>query len=821
TYVSDEGFGAGITESTLVDAPLKAVGFGLGRARGLEFLGFTGMVPLVHAAWVDPTGLTKTDTIIDMNLTNIMPSFSSISGHDDSTLSIITMKLPYIVDVLAIDPPTNNSYAHLKGNFEWVVKVDFGIIQSEKIYDDIYVSYNLNISELRHYPQIQGELSLNSSLPLMGGSDIEYVFEWENVGDETAYDISLQYGGFNSETIEGMTFPINNPELTFYDAQTMYYDADAEMLYDYNPGAGNIFTIEGWFYNETAFDWLYNGESVLGEDLTNLNEYAYLNDTFLQLDPGDFSLIQLEDDSWTLESEISELASGENASKSFTIKNLPTGSWTIYNYTLNESTKIIDAYIVDTVNWDELIIFYLRMLGSSLHIPEDQVTYTNWFPTAVEGAPYYYFDENGKQFAGITNGLVIQLYDNEAVLVGKTTLDKDVYRFDEPVTMSLELTNIGDANATNVTFDFFHAFVNEQYELQYVDLIEGSHGVVPLIKPGETYIANYTTTATTNVGLHPVYAVFGYTSEENEIDSRDDPANIPDIIIETLIAESPGALLLIPAAYNNPIFNTTRHSRVVSSMDFGMVLPPLNKEGTTRPIYPTPEVEVSSEILGLTNETRIGDTIILRTIITNVGDEATNIIYSQWLPTSQVMPSANLEDYNITVNGIQITEFTAGFINNPRFGYGVGVIAQTVVGIRGVLGIPLGVNETMIIEAPLIVKGTGEVFIPPAEIRYNSRYNMTSTISIEDERSEDASTTIEAQTSKLAKIVFGTSFTIEEVPSAPITETNSWGSYSESLTLVIQSILGLNYSYIYIGVGLIAVTGVAVLIYFRGNGKKH
>lgn len=386
--------------------------------------------------------------------------------------------------------------------------------------------------------------------------------------------------------------------------------------------------------------------------------------------------------------------------------------------------------------------------------------------------------------------------------------------------MSLELTNIGNANATEITYDFFHAFVNDKFELQYIHKIPGSSGTVELIKPGETYIANFTTPVTTNVGLHPVYATFGYTSEESEVDPRDDVNNVPEILINATLKEYPFGQLLINQAYSQPIFNTTRHTQVISSMDFGMVLPPINKEGTTKPIYPTPEVEVTTEIIGLNNDTRKGDTIIIKTTITNIGDEPTNIIYNQWIPTSQLIPNSNLSEIVITKDGEPITNFSANFVNNPRFGYGIGQIYLTRIG-QNTIGTPLGINETMVVEVQYEIKNSGEIFLPPVEIRYNSNFNMTKTRGTEIATSDSMGTTV-TLTTKLLHDSFGTTFTINiEQPINPSTETNSWGSYSDSLIVVIQSIIGQNMSYIYVGIGLIVITGVAVIIYFKANGKKH
>ncbi|NHK30110.1 MAG: hypothetical protein FK730_02075 [Asgard group archaeon] len=835
TYVADDGLGMGITEEVLNDAPVKAMSVSLYRGavfreiipvdliRLFPFIAITPLfIPIIECAWVDPDGLQKTDTVIEMNLTRLMPDLSVVEGASNSRASFVGMKLPYVVDVLEIDPPTDNMYSHLKGEFEWALKLDLPFIGFSRSHDDIYVKYDLNITALTHYPQVIGEMSINPASSLMGGGDLICDFTFENVGDEPAYDLTIQYGEFNENQTAGMELPVTNPDLTFFPNQIMYYDNDTEIFSDVDSLGPNIITLEGWFYNNSGTgDWLANNQIMTDEEMVNILENIYVNETFLNLNPMDFTLSELTEDTDTLNTTIAQLNPGEKVTLSFAIENIPTGTADIYSG-LQENETAFQIYVSGTVDWQEAIIALLQLAGSSLHIPEDQVTWTNWFPQPVFGSAYMYTDLDGKEYLGITNGLVIQAYDDEAILVGKMSIDKDpdpnnydtVYRFGEDVQFNLTLTNIGDAPAQNIHYAFYHAFLTEDFNIPKIEEIPGTGGMIPLINPGETETVLYTYPAETAVGLHPVFSIFNYTS------------------VETVDALHPD------------IFSTVGHPAVFSSMDFGVVLPPISKEGTTRPVYPTPEVNTTTEILGyVPNETTVGDTITLRTTIKNNGDEDTNIIYTQFIPRRLIYVEHSLE---ITVDGEPITDFELDYrpyqpdITQPRYNPfmpAVRIYGDSLEGYN--VGIPLKVGEELVIQADFTIarrRGIEEVdwntlsggdlvglYIPPADIRYFSHFEMQETRELNDntdvprESEEATATSLASTVNGIYTLTLNEKSTIIEERAS----TNSWGSYSDSLSLVIQELFGLGPNAIYYGLGIIVVTGVAVLIYFTANGKRR
>ncbi|NHJ86223.1 MAG: hypothetical protein FK734_12230, partial [Asgard group archaeon] len=790
-YISDEGFGEGITASVLNNAPVKAMGFSLYRGGAFRALmtdelrllfpavGLAStFIPVVECGWINPDALVKTNTIIEMNLTSIMPNLSTIQGHPDSKISIVSMKLPYVVNVIVVDPKPDNMYSHLKGEFEWIIKLELPtlLVDSSKVYNDIYVKYDLNLTGLTHYPQVIGEMSLANTLPINGGDNITYEFTFENVGNEPAYDISLGYGEFNLENIDGIPIPVNNPELTFDESKVVYYDTDTNILTDIDPSIGNIITITGWFFNTTSGDWLRNNEIVLPEEFDNPQGIIYIEDKILTLDPMDFSYKNITNEDGTetgyatLSATIDELNPGQNKTLQFAINNIPTGTFTQYQLTENSATEITLS-INQTLDYEDLIIIVLQLLGSSLHFPEDQFSWSNLIPQPVVGATFYYTDANDKEYLGITNGLVLQVYDDEAILICKLSLDKDIYRFGEEVTFSLEFTNIGNADATNVQYLLFHGFVDEDYNMRYMQAIPDTDGVIPVIEAGNTVIAEETTYAQAEVGLHPVFAVFGYTSSET-ID--------PDYPL---------------------IFSSVRHPAVFSSLDFGIVLPPLSKEGSTEPTYPTPEVEVTTEVLGfIENETTVGDVITLRATITNTGDEATNIIYIQRIPRRLAYVEDSL---SITIDGEPVTDFELEWfayqpdINEGRYNPWMPIVRIYSERQDGeLIGIPLDVNETLVIEADFtILRSRGidyvdwesigaddliGIYIPPAEVRFNSHYDMTRTTAVNEEVDIPREDTESATASIASSLQETQIITINAEPDIgeEWSSTNSWGSYS-------------------------------------------
>ena len=165
-------------------------------------------------------------------------------------------------------------YPHLKGYFEWIVKMDLPLfnISIDHSYSDIHVKYDFNLTNLQYYPQVIGEMSIASTLPIMEGDDLMYNFTFENVGNEPAYDIEVVYGEFAKNETLGIQLPFAKAGLTFDVDKIMYYNTTTDILSDTEASGTDIIAIYGWFFNTTLGDWVGNNQVFTGEEMDNIDD---------------------------------------------------------------------------------------------------------------------------------------------------------------------------------------------------------------------------------------------------------------------------------------------------------------------------------------------------------------------------------------------------------------------------------------------------------------------------------------------------------------------------------------------------------------------
>ena len=188
--------------------------------------------------------------------------------------------------------------------------------------------------------------------------------------------------------------------------------------------------------------------------------------------------------------------------------------------------------------------------------------------------------------------------------------------------------------------------------------------------------------------------------------------------------------------------------------------------------------------------------------------------------TGQVVKFANTSGVNSVSTFVDI--------NDIDIGMPFAVLAEDVNWRRSdVYGVPLAVDETLVVEFNVEVNTGGEFYLPPAEVRFRSEHELPETNAINEEGNSapisDESTAIDNfATACGIENILESSILADDLPIDPgQSSTNSWGSYSDSLSLLFQQLGGINMNFIYIGIGVIAVTGVAVLIYFTANGKRR
>ncbi|MHA1450906.1 MAG: hypothetical protein ACTSP4_16000, partial [Candidatus Hodarchaeales archaeon] len=186
-----------------------------------------------------------------------------------------------------------------------------------------------------------------------------------------------------------------------------------------------------------------------------------------------------------------------------------------YNVTFFDNTS---AYGVGD-NLKDYIVQKLLEQGSDLRFPGITGTFT-------PGVMFMYSDSAAREFFGWSNGLIIQLYDDEAILKTNVALNSSIYRIDDIAEINVTVENIGDAPASNVQIQGFHAQLGPDWELTglYAFSSETSLGT---INPGETGTYTFYRNVSTFLGLHPVVISVDYTTEESE--GVDGPFNSTDI----------------------------------------------------------------------------------------------------------------------------------------------------------------------------------------------------------------------------------------------------------------------------------------------------
>ncbi|MHA1932700.1 MAG: hypothetical protein ACW96X_09190, partial [Promethearchaeota archaeon] len=180
---SSGGFTNFIENQVIDDSPLSVVALGLAKPE-------SQWVPVAAAAFVEPNGIQLDGDIHNMSIRQAFGYNHPIRPSPDALISHIEFKLPYIANVYAVEPETNNLYPELTGRFEWTLKAG----ETQVIYDDIYVTYDMAIEELKTFPQITAELDVNTTA-LLSPTDpvLNYTIEMSNTGDETAYDLAFAW----------------------------------------------------------------------------------------------------------------------------------------------------------------------------------------------------------------------------------------------------------------------------------------------------------------------------------------------------------------------------------------------------------------------------------------------------------------------------------------------------------------------------------------------------------------------------------------------------------------------------------------------------
>jgi hypothetical protein len=364
-------------------------------------------------------------------------------------------------------------------------------------------------------------------------------------------------------------------------------------------------------------------------------------------------------------------------------------------------------------------------------------------PEFIPGVLFVYEDSASREYFGWSNGLVLQLYDDEAILKTTVSLNASIYEMYEFAEINVTVENIGDAPASDVSIQGFHAQLGPNWELR--DIKEFSEETaLGTINPGEKATHTFIRQVETFIGIHPVGIVVDYTTEKDEgVDGA---------------------------------FNSTTIMNLASNLLVALVMP---KDDSGEPVqeYPTPVVNVS---VSWTDENggdiENGDLIEIRTEVKNLGDEATTIKLFSYFPTRMASIDVYAEYYD--GKNFKVTDESGNILTGYDEGFAMDHPDWPIT-IAAVAGLHLAPGESIIFYYKLTVTDKDSLIVPPVSVEYDSRYPMAGTSGMEGgEETGEPSTMALRMSHNMRSESSPLKFSIQNSDSG-----SSWTSYSDSSLL--------------------------------------
>ncbi|MHA1406156.1 MAG: hypothetical protein ACTSSG_02070 [Candidatus Heimdallarchaeaceae archaeon] len=296
------------------------------------------------------------------------------------------------------------------------------------------------------------------------------------------------------------------------------------------------------------------------------------------------------------------------------------------------------------------------------------------------GARFRYEDPQGFEYFGFSNGINLQIADDEAVLDVNVALNSTAYKVGDPITVNYSVENTGNVAAENVAIFLVHGRMGNDWQIADPDIFWVDS--VASIAPGETYYGTANVLANSFLGIHPVYAVVYFDSDVGQ-DYTDDTD--PD---GGYVNFGPGFFTYFEGAAET-------HQVVLSNMDWAMLLP---KTQGRRPAFPQPVLDISVDAHIIVPDDAPWELEVTITI-TNVGDDVTHITAIQF--------------YNATEMELKTKTSTKGsYVNATQYGMGV-IVFQ---------GITLAPGESVEIYMRWMFLTSSGCYVPGIQVIYDSRF---------------------------------------------------------------------------------------------------
>ena len=566
--------------------------------------------------------ISLSNGIYTFNLENTFGD--TIVPNPEAFVSLTSFRIPFNANITHVDPLPDNTGASVTGSFEWLLKY-FDTTRYPNFNAEI--SYHPTSLADFTYPQVVVTNSYSGQV-LEDEGVLNMTYSAVNVGTDVALNTSIRMpvpAELASFIINGAEIPVMKDDLMINESFSSYIYLD----FDYLSFDIPILDIRGWYQNTTTSQlerWQNDTEIILdsyasihcssglssdlyyeveqeikpyiefygSEIISNYpthvpiiqemliravsNTYDtvftkfYENKTLFQFESADFSFtLNVYGD--YLESNIPSLGVNESVDLSWQITNIPTSSDKFGAFTV--STEYSGSYeyaIFRTVESDykNLMLTLFVAINSAGRFLSSFDDVTNSFISL--GSRYSYSDNNGREYYGLTNGLNLQLGDDEAVLASILTLEESIYRAGEQINFNLNITNFGSLDAYDIHVDIVNLKLD--FLWQPTGIVKVKSFDIDTILIGEELSHEFSITASSYIGLNTYLTLISFTSDKDQ--------GIVEIV-------NPWTGNIIPWIYGGEVRNV-----VSSTLTFGILLPPPALENQARQAFPLPEISVES-----------------------------------------------------------------------------------------------------------------------------------------------------------------------------------------------------------------------------------
>jgi hypothetical protein len=679
-----------------------------------------------------------------------------ISPNPEAFISRASFRIPFIANITSINPVPDNVGASITGSFEWLLKYS-NITRYPNFNAEI--SYHPSSLADFTYPQVVVTNSYSDQI-LEDEGVLNMTYRATNIGTDVALDTSIKMPippELASFIYNGAEIPVMKDYLTINET----FSSFIYLYFNYGVYSANIsiLDIRGWYQNtitsqfegwrndteiildeyatiycssglssdlyyeveqeilpfiesvgsEIIFLNLANYRSTLQTKLTNAisNTYDtvfskfYKNKTLFQFESADFSnKTGIFGD--YLEFVIPSLEVNETVDFSWQISNIPTssdkfGAFSVYP----EYSGFCEYAVFRTVESDykDLMLTLFAVINSAGRFLSTFDEVTSSFISL--GSRYSYSDINGQEYYGLTNGLNLQIGDDEAVLESLLTLEESIYRVGEQINFNLNITNFGSLDASDIHVDIVNLKLD--FLWQPTGIVKVKSFDIDEILIGEELSHEFSIIANSYIGLNTYIALISFTSDKDQ--------GIVEII-------NPWTGNTISWIYGGEARNL-----VSSTLTFGILLPPPSLENQAKQAFPLPEITVES-MFEVTEE---DSSLFLQYKIENKGMSPANISLFQFIDQSLLDSfEANVQYIHNEVESELIIETSVVF-GTVKVTYATMTLYPGDKIVITITGTDLPDNFT----------------VPPLIVNYLSLYEILTTDFQSIETQENPSTTLE------------------------------------------------------------------------------